>query len=549
MPVPTLVPSASVDAASAAGCDAVVYVAPRAAYTTDAFPFTPTLTSLLDVDPSSGSSVTFVLAPEGTAPGRRLVASPTGPLDRDYDDVRRISDAVDKGVRRARAAGSVRPLLVLSPALAAAFPGSSALDAALAAALAALYVPLTVRAAKGEAAAEPVAEVHFLGGDAAAAASADALATAASADALATAARRARAVEVGRRVARDVGGGDPEAMAPPAAAEYVRAALEGRPGVTVVVTSDVETIRKEAPCLYAVARASLPVARHHPRLVRLEYNPPASSPSPPRRTVYLVGKGICFDTGGVDVKHGGSMAGMSRDKCGAAAAAGFVATLSALGATGVRCVAYLAFARNSIGSDAYTSDEIIATRAGKKILVVNTDAEGRMAMVDPLSMVREEIARTPRSERSPEVVVHTLATLTGHAIIACGFGYTIAVENGPARAAGVAARLSAAGAAVGDPFEVSSLRREDYDFVAPKTAEYDVLQCNTAPSSATPRGHQFPAAFLSLGSGLDAHGCASADPIAFAHLDIAGSSVLPPFLNGVTTGCPVAALAAAYATE
>ncbi len=143
--------------------------------------------------------------------------------------------------------------------------------------------------------------------------------------------------------------------------------------------------------------------------------------------------------------------------------------------------------------------------------------------------------------------MNTSATLTGHAIIACGVGYSIAVPNGPAAAAGVPAELAAAGAALGDPFELSTLRREDFDFVAAKTPLYDVMQGNTAPSVSTPRGHQFPAAVMSVASGLSEHGSDSADPIAFCHLDIAGSSVAAPFIDGVTTGAPLAALAAVYA--
>lgn len=61
----------------------------------------------------------------------------------------------------------------------------------------------------------------------------------------------------------------------------------------------------------------------------------------------------------------------------------------------------------------------------------------------------------------------------------------------------------AAGEALGDVFEVSSIRREDYEFHKGKSEYEDILQCNNLPSSATPRGHQTPAAFLIMASGLD----------------------------------------------
>lgn len=212
----------------------------------------------------------------------------------------------------------------------------------------------------------------------------------------------------------------------------------------------------------------------------------------------------------------------------------------------MRAVALLAFVRNSIGADSYVSDEIIVSRAGVRVMVMNTDAEGRMVMTDLLAKAREEITAQDKATRPP-TVVHTIATLTGHAVLAAGPGYSIAVDNGPARALGISAALAAGGHLVADPFELSSLRREDFEIIAPKTAEYDVKQGNTLPSVSTPRGHQFPAAFMAIASKLSDHGIDGADPIAYTHLDIAGSSVAAPFLDGVVTGQPVAALVQAYA--
>lgn len=92
----------------------------------------------------------------------------------------------------------------------------------------------------------------------------------------------------------------------------------------------------------------------------------------------------------------------------------------------------------------------------------------------------------------------------------------------------------------------ADLRREDFDFIAPKTAEYDVLQCNNASSVATPRGHQFPAAFMLIASGLDKHGADSAAPIAYTHCDIGGAAVAAPFVEGVVTGQPVTSIVGRY---
>ncbi len=84
----------------------------------------------------------------------------------------------------------------------------------------------------------------------------------------------------------------------------------------------------------------------------------SSVQGPISETLILVGKGITYDTGGADVKYGGHMAGMHRDKCGAAAVAGFFALLARLQPKGIRVIGKLALVRNSIGSDAYVADEV-----------------------------------------------------------------------------------------------------------------------------------------------------------------------------------------------
>ena len=78
-----------------------------------------------------------------------------------------------------------------------------------------------------------------------------------------------------------------------------------------------------------------------------------------------------------------------------------------------------------------------------------------------------------------------------------------------------------------------------------------MLSCNNAPSSATPRGHQFPAAFLAIASGLDAHGHPSSDaPLPYTHIDIAGSAVEgSDWQHGRPTAAPVLAMVAALVTQ
>lgn len=104
--------------------------------------------------------------------------------------------------------------------------------------------------------------------------------------------------------------------------------------------------------------------------------------------MFLVGKGVTYDTGGADLKVGGIMVSMSRDKCGAAAVAGFLKVVDLLKPSRLRVVGALCLARNSIGSDCYVSDEVIRARSGQAVRISNTDAEGRMVMADVLCRVR-----------------------------------------------------------------------------------------------------------------------------------------------------------------
>ena len=234
------------------------------------------------------------------------------------------------------------------------------------------------------------------------------------------------------------------------------------------------------------------------------------------------------------------MAGMSRDKGGGAAVAGFVRTLAELRPRGIRVVAEIGAVRNSVGADAYVSDEIITSHAGVRVRVGNTDAEGRMVLADLLSHLR----RVATSAPSPCLL--SLATLTGHASRAVG-PYSAAVENGPARKARISSGLASLGDQWGDPVEVSRLRREDYDFIRPRSQADDVLQCNNAPSTMTDRGHQFPAAFLLRASGLHEHGNDAKLPLPFVHVDLGGSAYeAGEWQHGRPTAAPVVALTARW---
>ncbi|XP_063963292.1 putative aminopeptidase W07G4.4 [Lytechinus pictus] len=287
------------------------------------------------------------------------------------------------------------------------------------------------------------------------------------------------------------------------------------------------------PLFAAVDRCAQLVERHRGRIIKLEYEGSGEI----TKTLMLVGKGVTYDTGGADIKAGGVMAGMHRDKCGAAAVAGFFRALEIIKPVGLKVVGTMAMVRNSVGVESYVSDEIITSRAGVRIRIGNTDAEGRMAMGDCLCEMKERALR----EINPHLM--TIATLTGHAVRAMGPNYSIIMDNGPARMVDHARQMQRAGDLIADPFEISTIRREDYAFHKGKSEYEDVLQSNSQPSSMTARGHQSPAAFLMMASGLDKHGKDSSAPLPYSHIDIAGSS--GPF-PGVPTGAPIAAMTALY---
>lgn len=438
------------------------------------------------------------------------IATIYSPVDIDaYSDVREYFRSAKTGIERAVKAGFVKPAILVPSA--PKFKNGEI--SSLLGALAALYVPIQFR----EAAPANIHRVQQL------------FVASAKDTNLNTLIETASSLESGLYIARDIGGGDPERMAPPGVADYVTKAFTGNV-IRVEVISDQTRLEKEFPLFGAVNRATRAVPRHQGRIIFLEYVPP----KPSRKTLMLVGKGVTYDTGGADIKAGGIMAGMSRDKCGAAALAGFMKFVEKKKPEDVHVVVALCMVRNNVGEECYVADEIIVSRSGSRVRVGNTDAEGRMAMADSLALFKERAVK----ENLADPHLYTVATLTGHAVLAVG-DYTAVMDNKVAENAGHGLDFCKAGGLLGDPAEISPLRREDFAFHRAKTYGEDLLQCNNLPSSRTPRGHQTPAAFLIMSSGMDKHDATSSKPIKYTHLDIAGAAGDVPF---PPTGTPILAL-------
>ncbi len=457
-----------------------------------------------------------LLFPCDAAPGGKLILAPAGELKNDYDDVRNFGDAAKSAVTMAKNAGAINPVLVIDP-----IPEKEVFKNALAVAYLSacqgLWKPLEAREALSEEKMEPVKSIGLFDPEK-------------SLDK-----NFLSAVESGKRLARDLCGTNPERMSPPNFAQFCMDAFKGTE-VKVSVEDDRATLEKKYPLLAAVARASQGVTRHQPRVIKLEYQGKGTI----EKTLLFVGKAVTYDTGGADIKTGGHMAGMSRDKGGGAAVAGFLKAVAELQPEGLKVVAYIGAVRNSVGADCYVADEIITAHSGKRVRIGNTDAEGRLVMCDLLSHMREQA----KSETNPELF--TIATLTGHAALTVG-PYTLFVDNGPALDQKIGEQIAGAGELWGDAGETSRSRREDWKMIAPRSEADDVLSSNNGPSVSVARGHQFPMAFLCLSSGLDDHGKYSDHPIPYTHIDIAGSGVeAGDWQHDKPTAAPVTALAGRY---
>lgn len=153
--------------------------------------------------------------------------------------------------------------------------------------------------------------------------------------------------------------------------------------------------------LYAVGQGSV----NPPRFIRVTYNPKAE---PVGHTV-LVGKGITFDSGGLNVKPGESMTTMKGDKSGACAVLGAIRA-AALLELPRKVTAIIGAAENMPCGSAYRPDDILTARNGKTIEINNTDAEGRLTLADALAFA---------SELRPDEIID-IATLTGACAVALG---------------------------------------------------------------------------------------------------------------------------------
>ena len=222
-------------------------------------------------------------------------------------------------------------------------------------------------------------------------------------------------------------------------------------------------------------------------IIHLRYTPRRKS----NRSLALVGKGICFDTGGTNLKAHRGMLDMHTDMEGSAVALGTLLALTRLAAPyTIDC--WLAITENRIGPRAYKPQDVVTASNGVSIQVIHTDAEGRMVLADTLALAARE---------RPALIVD-FATLTGACVNALTERYTGLFTNRPAWHA----LLERAGAASGErvwPFPMD----EDFDTDLESTVA-DVMQCTPDNKG----DHILAARFLSRFVAAD---------VPWVHLDLA----------------------------
>jgi leucyl aminopeptidase len=210
-------------------------------------------------------------------------------------------------------------------------------------------------------------------------------------------AARIEALAAGEWLTRDLIN-TPAADMGPEALEDALFALAARHGAAASAIRGDDLIARNFPMIHAVGRAG-PQA---PRLLELRWGEAG-----PRLT--LVGKGVWFDTGGLDIKPAASMGLMKKDMGGAATVVGLAETIMALGLP-LRLRVLIPAVENSVSSASFRPQDILTARNGLTVEVNNTDAEGRLVLADTLALAVEE---------ETDCLV-SMATLTGAARVAVG---------------------------------------------------------------------------------------------------------------------------------
>jgi leucyl aminopeptidase len=271
----------------------------------------------------------------------------------------------------------------------------------------------------------------------------------------------------------------------------------------VIVGDDL--LAENYPTIHAVGRASA----RAPRLVDIVWGDPAAP------KVTLVGKGVCFDTGGLDLKTASGMRLMKKDMAGAAIVLGLAQAIMDAGLP-VRLRVLLPCVENAVSGNAMRPLDIVRTRKGLTVEIGNTDAEGRLILCDALAEASTE---------KPELLID-MATLTGAARVALGPELAALFCNDETLAEG----LLAAAAAEDDPMWRMPLWRSYRKMIDSKIA--DINNVSESPHAGAVTAALYLQEFIEPG-------------IPWAHLDVMAWN--PQSRPGRPEGAEATALRALYA--
>ncbi|MBT9384093.1 leucyl aminopeptidase family protein [Pseudooceanicola sp. CBS1P-1] len=237
---------------------------------------------------------------------------------------------------------------------------------------------------------------------------------------------RLEAIAAGEALTRDLIN-TPASDMGPAELEAAARSLAETFGARVEVTTGEALLAQNFPMIHAVGRAAAP--HRAPRLIDLRWGD-----NGPMLT--LVGKGVCFDTGGLDLKPASSMGLMKKDMGGSATVLGLARMIMARDLP-VRLRVLIPAVENAVAGDAFRPQDILTSRKGLTVEINNTDAEGRLVLADALAYGAEE---------KPDLMI-SFATLTGAARVAVGPDIAPYFTDD----ADVAAALESSAAVVADP--------------------------------------------------------------------------------------------------
>ncbi|WP_458791513.1 leucyl aminopeptidase family protein [Yoonia sp. MH D7] len=237
-------------------------------------------------------------------------------------------------------------------------------------------------------------------------------------------AARIQIIAEGEALTRDLINTPASDMGPAELEEAFRALAKQHNAPVTVIAGD-DLVPANFPMIHAVGRAST----RAPRLLDMRWGDGGP-------TLTLVGKGVCFDTGGLNIKPGSSMGLMKKDMGGAATVLGLAHMIMALGLK-LRLRVLVPAVENGIDGNAFRPQDILTSRKGLTVEINNTDAEGRLVLADALALADEE---------TPDLVI-SMATLTGAARVAVGPDLSPFFTDNDAHASA----LAMAAAQVADP--------------------------------------------------------------------------------------------------